>query len=79
MTKAAVVVAKEGIAAQLKNNKPVKTTPTIISGSEQDPNDPNVIRGDSSGAWIGEEKPGRASWVTELLHGVRNVLMSRRK
>jgi hypothetical protein len=56
MAKPSWIVAKEGIAAQLKKKKEKEKYPTIISGSQQDPNDPNVIRGDKEGAYVGPER-----------------------
>jgi len=40
--------------------------PEIISGSHQDPNDPNVLRGDKEGAYKGPEKPKKKSVLRRL-------------
>ena len=46
---------REGWQGDLEKKKK-KEFPTIISGSKQSASDPNVIRGDKSGAWKGNKK-----------------------
>jgi hypothetical protein len=56
---------KYGLAGQtVGQEKP--QYPTIISGSKQDPNDPNVLRGDKEGAYKGPERKKRQGFLRSL-------------
>lgn len=46
---------KYGLVGQQLSRDP-NLYPKIISGAKQSPDDPNVIRGDTQGAWVGPQK-----------------------
>lgn len=70
----------KGVEGTLKKKpKETKKSDIIVASAGQDPNDPNVLRGDKAGVWKGKQKPQRATWVTELIEGIKNLANKRNR